>query len=59
MILPICTEILLPQQDGNILCRFVVLLFRHLEPLDTYYCRRDVGPRGGPRHVESTDCMGV
>jgi hypothetical protein len=59
LILPICTEFLHPQQDGNILRRVVVLLFRHLEPLDTNNCQRDVGPHGGPHHAESTDRMGV
>jgi len=48
-----------PQQDGNILRRIVVLLFRHLEPLDTNYCRPDIGPRGGPHRAVSTDRMGI
>jgi len=57
LILPICTEFLFPQQDGNFLHRIVVLLFRHLEPLDTNYCRPDVGPRGGHHYTVPTDRM--
>ena len=58
LILLIHTDFL-PQQDGNILRRAVVLLFRHLEPLHTNNCRRDVGPHAGPHLAESTDRMGV
>jgi hypothetical protein len=57
LILPICMEILLPRQDGNILHRVVVLLFRHLKPLDTNHCRRDVCPRGGYHCDVPTDRM--
>jgi hypothetical protein len=58
LVLPICTEFLF-QQDGNILRLVVVLLFRHLEPLDTSYCRPDVSPCGGPHRAVFTDRMGV
>jgi hypothetical protein len=52
-----CTEFLYPQQDGNILRRIVVLLFRHIEPLDTNDCRPDVGPRSGHHYTVPTDRM--
>ena len=47
------------KQDGNILRRVVVLLFRDLKPLDTNNRWPDVGPHGGPHHAVSTDRMGV
>jgi len=59
LILSMCTECLLLQQDGNILRCVVVLLFRHLEPLHRNNCRRDVGPRVPSQRAVSTDRMGV
>jgi len=57
LILPIYMKFLLPQQDGNILRRVVVLLFRHLKPLDKVNCRPDVGSRGGHHCAVPTDRM--